>query len=389
MTSEFDGPAARRSGLTDTGTLDLFVGTYTESLPHVDGKAEGIYRVKIDARTGMITAKQSLRNVRNPSWLAVHPSGRYLYAVNETAEFLGVAGGGVTGFRITEDDGLDLVDVISSHGVEPCHAAIDPAGRFLVVANYRNGSLTVYPIRDDGSLGDPTDVVQHHGSSSHPIRQSGPHAHQVVFDDRRRVFVPDLGLDEIIVYVLEENGRLIRHSTSGLAQGAGPRHMAFHPTGGFAFVINELASTITTFAVSDGRLEPLSSSSTLPGEWQAEHSAAAIRVSPDGRFVYGSNRGPDSIAVFAFRESTGTLEYVSDHPTMGRTPRDFQLSPDGGLLIAANQDSDSLATFHVDATTGRLSPTGHILEIPTPVCLQFAPLPPKPRSPRAQTSRRR
>jgi 6-phosphogluconolactonase len=351
----------------------LYVGTYTASLPHAAGRGAGIYFIRLDPSSGELTLLDQTAGIVNPSYLAIHSSQPYLYAVQETDEGQGPA---VMAYAITSETGaLTYLNQQPSHGGLPCHVAVDRTGRFVLVANYETGSAAIYPILDDGQLGAATGVVQHQGSSVNPDRQAGPHAHAVMLDPNNRyVCVPDLGLDKIMVYQLDlVQGKLIAHDPpfAQLHAGVGPRHLAFHPNGRYAFVTNELDATIVCFAYDNGTLTPLQTVSTLPSGFEGESFCAAIRVAPSGRFVYGSNRGHDSIAIFAFDEARGTLTPVGHEPTQGQTPRDFAIDPSGTFLLAANQDTDTIVTFRINPQTGQLQSTGRVARVPNPVCLTF------------------
>lgn len=363
--------------------MRLFVGTYTERLGFVDGKADGITSFRYDPDTGELGDRSDHPGVRNPSYLAVDASHRWLYSVNETTAFAPQpgderSGGGVSSFAIVEDGrALQPLNSRHSEGVEPCHLAIDASGGWVAVANYRSGSLATFPRDDDGGLGPVADVVQHAGRSVRDDRQEGPHAHQVYVDSGDgRLLVPDLGLDRVLVYGLDTaTGRLGRDDaqTVTLQSGAGPRHVAVHPDGSL-LVLNELDSTIARVRRDgDGRSEP-PTVSTLPETFSGHNQTAAIRISPDGRFVYASNRGHDSIARFAY-DTTGGLSWRGTTSTQGTEPREFTLSPDGRFLLAANQNSDTIVVFSVDTDTGDLHATGPPTSVETPVCLVFVDQP--------------
>jgi 6-phosphogluconolactonase len=246
-----------------------------------------------------------------------------------------------------------------------------------LVANFMSGSVCVLPVLEDGSLGEASDFIQHHGSSIHPVRQAGPHAHSVTLDEANRfAFVPDLGLDRIMVYRFDpEQGRLKSHAIPWIEMkpGAGPRHVAFHPNGKFAYLINELDSTLVALSYDGGQgtLEALQIVSTLPEDFRGESTCSDVQVSPSGTFVYGSNRGQDSIVIYRVDQQSGRLTYVGHEPTQGRTPRGFGVDPTGRFLLAANQDTDTIVTFRIDPQTGKLLPTGHVTQVPTPVCVKF------------------
>jgi 6-phosphogluconolactonase len=352
----------------------VYIGTYTKPLPHVAGRGQGIYRCHLDFSTGELTPLDHTPNIVNPSYLVADSKQRHLYAVQETNEGDNPA---VFAFAIEPETGaLSYLNQQPAHGGLPCHITTDRTGRFVLAANYGTGSVSVFPVLDNGQLNSATAVVQHKGSGANPDRQAGPHAHAVVFDPGNRyVFVPDLGLDQIMAYRFDQNrGTLIPHNPPfcRVHSGAGPRHLAFHPNGRYAFGINELDATLITFAYNEGILTPLQTVSTLPPDFDGERSGAACRVAPAGRFVYGANRGHDSIAIFAFDETTATLAPVGYEPTQGQTPRDFAIDPSGTFLLVANQDTDTVVTFRIDQQTGQLEHTGHVAHIPNPTCLEFA-----------------
>jgi 6-phosphogluconolactonase len=350
---------------------NLLVGTYTEQLPHVSGKALGILGASFDGTT--VAPVTVAAKVRNPSWLTTTADGRHLYAVVETVEFEGRPGGGVAAY--TRDPGtgeLAALNTASSGGVEPAHLALDPSERFLLVANYRTGSVTVFALESDGSLGAVTSHVQHEGSSVHPVRQSGPHAHQIAFDRATGdLIVPDLGLDALIVYRLDDEGGLVERSRFSTQPGAGPRHVAFHPAGRHVLLLNELDNTLVVLRREGESFVVADTVSTLPADFTGHSQGAAIRVSASGRWVFTSNRGPDNIAMFSFDEETERVSLAHVEPTLGHEPRDIILTPDGSHLLVANQDSDTIVTFEVDEESPRLRQVS-VAEVPTPVCLHFA-----------------
>jgi 6-phosphogluconolactonase len=357
------------------GPARVYFGTYTGA------KSRGIYLSTLDLATGALSAPVLAATNTNPSFLALHPGGRFLYAVNEVGTFGGQPGGSVSAFAIEPASGqLRLLNQQGTRGAGPCHLTIDPAGRNVLVANYGGGSVTVIGLEADGRLGAVGSFIQHRGSSVNPRRQEAPHAHGVYLDAAHRLaFVPDLGLDRIQMYRFdaEQHGLSAADPEPFVAvkAGAGPRHLAFHPNGRFAYVINELQSSITAFAydAARGSLRELQTVATLPADFQGESTTAEIAVHPGGRFLYGSNRGHDSIAAFAVDETTGRLALLQHQPTQGRTPRSFAIAPGGAFLVAANQDSDDVVVFRIDPRTGRLSPTGTKVAVGAPVCVLFAP----------------
>ncbi len=354
--------------------IQLYIGTYTQRLPHVDGKGEGIYHCRFNLSSGKITVIDHTSGIENPSYLVVDLKRHRLYAVQETDTDYDPA---VFAYAIRPETGsLKYLNRQPAHGSSPCHLTIDQTGKFVVVVNYGSGSISIYPVLEDGRLGEVTDIVQHEGSSLNPDRQEGPHAHAVAIDKNNRfVLVSDLGLDKIMIYRLDlTQGRLLPHNPpfAPVQPGAGPRHLAFHPNGQFVFAINELDGTLASFDYHAGTLTSRQTMSTLPSDFYGERSCAAIRVAPSGRFVYGSNRGHDSIVIYAFNEASGSLTMVGHESTQGQTPRDFAIDPTGTFLLVANQDSDTIITFGLEQQTGRLQPTGQVTHIPSPVCIDFA-----------------
>lgn len=346
----------------------LFMGTYTQSLPHVEGKATGIYSCQF-AEDGRLSIKQSTADIENPSYLVLSADKKYLYAVQEGGT---VEDSGVYAYAVDMQSGrLTLLNWQSTQGVAPCYLCTDGTGRFLLVANYGTGNVVVYPLAEDGRIADPTAIMQHSGSGPNQARQEGPHAHMVlVTADNQYVLAADLGIDSVVVYKFDaKNGQLEQCSVGEVEPGAGPRHMALHGNGRFLFVLNELNSTLTTFRFVGGQLTPLQTLSTLPEGFSGDSFCAAIRLGENGRFVYASNRGHDSIATFAFDEANELLTLVDHCPTQGKTPRDFILLDD--VMLVGNQDSDTVAHYQIDSATGVPQPTGQISSIPTPVCFQY------------------
>jgi 6-phosphogluconolactonase len=354
----------------------VYVGTYTH------GDSEGIYVYRIDISTGALGYSSKATGVENPSFLAVDPESRYLYSVCEVAEFAGQPTGVLKAYAISPETGeLTYLNQQPSGGTVPCHVTVDQTGRFLLVANFGSGSVAALAILGDGRLGEATGFVQHEGSGVNPQLQDGPHAHSINLDPANRyALAPDRGIDKVLVYRLDlEGGRLVPNDEpwASVKPGAGPRHFDFHPSGRYAYVINEIDSTITAFTYdgAKGRLREIHTVSTLPEDFEGSNTCADIHVSPSGRFVYGSNRGHDSIAIFAIDLSTGRLTHVDHEPTQGKTPRNFAIDPSGTLLLAANQDSDTIVTFRIDQETGKLEPTGHVANVPSPACLTLIPAP--------------
>ena len=351
--------------------IPLYIGTYTR------GRSRGIYLGRFDGASGQVSVDAVVEGIQNPSFLVLNPAGTHLYAVSEVAEFAGSGGGGVVAYAVGPGTGLRELNRQPTHGAAPCHVSIDATGRYLMVANYAGGNAAVLPIRADGSLGAASDVVQHSGSGPNTRRQEGPHAHFIRTDPENRfAFVVDLGIDQVVGYRFDAAaGTLVPAANAGVTArpGAGPRHLDFHPDGRRAFVINELDSTLTALAYDSatGTMESTGIASTLPSGYSGANSCADVHVAPSGRFVYGSNRGHDSIAVFAIDAAAGAPTAVQHQPTLGRTPRNFTIDPTGRFLIAANQDSDSLTVFAIDPSSGRLSPVGEPVDVPVPVCVRL------------------
>lgn len=347
--------------------MRLYIGTYTEPLPHVAGRGAGVYTYELDLARGVATQLALTTAVQNPTYLALNQEGTRLYAVQETE--LGRAA--LVALAINAEGVAKVLNSRPATGSYPCHLTFDHNERHVVIANYGGGSVNVFPILADGSLGALRDSVQHVGHSVNPARQEGPHAHCVTLDgEGHHLFVADLGLDQVKIYRLE-NGRLTagEPAYAAVRPGAGPRHVAVHPNRRFVYVVNELGGTVSGFGYENGALTPLQTLSTLPADWAEEPSCAAIRFGPRGRFLYVSNRGHDSIAIFACDPESGLLTAQGHEPTRGATPRDFAFTPDGRHLLAANQDSDTVVCFRVDEASGQLHATGLVIEAPNPVAL--------------------
>lgn len=349
----------------------VFVGTYTGK------ESRGIYSFSFDASKEKAEAFRLAAAAENPSFLALHPNRRFLYAVNEINEFDGEASGAASAYQIQPDGSLLFLNQAATGGGAPCHLAVEATGNFLLVANYNGGSVSVFRLGGDGSIEERTELAQHLGSGRHPRRQRRPHAHSVNLDiGNRYVAAADLGVDKVFVYPLDAaTGRLhlAKARAVSLPPGSGPRHLAFHPQGKWAFVNSELSSSLTSLRWNSakGTLEPVDMKSTLPSDFAGGNSTAEVRAHPNGKFVYVSNRGHDSIAVFGVDTATGRLTPIEREPTQGQTPRHFGLSPCGEYLLAANQKSNSIVIFRIDSASGKLEATGLKVEAPTPVCVLF------------------
>jgi 6-phosphogluconolactonase len=363
-------PASEPAGAGTVKRWSVYFGTYTGP------KSKGIYRSVFDPADGKLGPPELAGEVVNPSFLAIHPTRRLLYAVGEIGNFGGRKAGVVSALAIQAGTGkLTLLNQQPSQGPGPCHVSVDRSGRFVLVANYSGGSIACLPIQSYGRLGAATSTVQHHGSGANRQRQEGPHAHQILTDPEGNfIFVPDLGLDKIMIYRLDRaQGELLPNDppSAATAPGAGPRHLAFLPDSRFAYAIDEIDSTVTVFRylATRGSLQLVQSVSTLPPGFQGRNSPAEVAVHPSGKFLYGSNRGHDSIAIFAIDAASGTLRPIGHEPTQGKSPRNFSIDPGGKYLLAANQDTDNVVVFRIDPATGLLHPTGQSLAVPSPVCI--------------------
>lgn len=357
------------------GKFRVYVGTYT------NGDSQGIYQFDLDLTTGKATEPVLAAEAKNPSFVAIHPSGKYLYAVSEVPDFEGKKTGGVNAYSIAAESGaLTFLNATPSGGKGPCHLVTDQAGKNVLVANYGEGSIACIPIQEDGSLAKASAVIQHKGSSVNEQRQAGPHAHSINLDAANGfAFAADLGLDKVLVYGFDgEKGTLDAEGApdAEVTPGSGPRHFAFHPGGKYAYVINEMFCTVTGFSydAATGTLASIQTISTLPGKVEEGFSTAEILAHPSGKFLYGSNRGHDSIAIYSIDQSTGKLTHVGNEPTQGKTPRNFAIDPTGVYLLAENQGSGTIVLFQIDQDTGKLIATGEVVEVPSPVCIRMVPI---------------
>jgi 6-phosphogluconolactonase len=355
--------------------MRVYVGTYTM------GASKGIYRFDFDVASGTLSSRALAVRAANPSFLAIHPNHRFLYAVNEVGQSGGKKSGAVSAYAIDPKTGdLALLNQQPSGGAGPCHLVVDQQGKHVLVANYGGGSACVLPIQGDGRLGEATAFVQHKGSSVDPGRQEAPHAHSINLDAANRfAFVADLGLDKVFVYHFDSAAGALTPNEppfAAVAAGAGPRHFAFHPRGRYAYAINELNSTVTAmeYDAVHGILQPVQAISTLPKEFAGKSWTAEVQVHPSGRFLYGSNRGHDSIAIFAIDPQTGKLRPVGHQSQQIKTPRNFSIDPTGKYLLVANQDSNSIVVFRIDSESGELAPAGGPVEVPMPVCVKMVPI---------------
>ncbi|GGD46739.1 lactonase family protein [Paenibacillus nasutitermitis] len=350
-------------------TLYIFAGSYAES------ENSGLYVYRFDETTGKLSLAHEYTGLKNPTFLNVDPANRRLYAISEAADPQGNKTGEAAAFAIDPSTGaLNLLNKAPTVNAPTCHIQRDPRDQYLIAASYHGGMIGLVALTADGQVGELVDVKQFEGSGPHPERQDQPHPHSSFFSpDGNYLFVQDLGLDRISSYTLDPAARTLElRQEINLHPGAGPRHLAFRPDGRYAYVINEIDSTITafTYEAKSGPLSMVETVSTLPDGFQGENSCAEIAVSEDGRFLYGSNRGHDSIVVYAINEETGRLTLVEHTDVQGAHPRHFALTPGGRYLIAANRDTNNIATFRVDRESGKLQYTGCSIEVSKPVCVQ-------------------
>ena len=377
--SAIDGSAAKPPA---THKYLAFVGTYTTKT-----ESKGIYAFEFDADTGKLTPKGVAAETPDPSWVLVHPNGRFLYAANEAGK-----ASTVSAFALdTKSWKLTLLNQLPSLGEDPCYLSLDKTGKFLLVANYTSGTVAVFPILPDGQLGEHTALLKNAGATGpNKERQEGPHAHWIEATTHNQfVYVADLGLDRVLIYKFDATKGLLAsggqpfsnaspvkaaldpHSAT-LSPGAGPRHVAFAPNGKFIYVLGEIRSTVTVFANdAQNTFRSVQQISLLPDGFTGRNDAAEITVHPSGKFLYASNRGEDTIAVFAIDPQRGTLTHIENVPTQGKEPRHFAIDPTGRYLLAENQNSNMIVEFRIDASTGRLTPTGEVVHVPSPVCLAF------------------
>lgn len=358
----------------------VYVGTYTGG-PEAGVqtlKSKGIYVYRYDAAAGRWTSLGVAAETTNPSFLAVDPSRRYLYAVNELADYGGPNSGGVSAFSLDRSTGkLAFLNEVATRGADPCFVSFDKTGKYALVANYTGGSVAVFPVRANGRVGQPAAFIQHQGSSVNRSRQEGPHAHMIeVSPDNRFALAADLGLDKLLVYRFDPSHGTLAPDRPPFAKvdpGSGPRHFVFHPNGRWVYLVTEIKSTVTAFSYDPqaGALTEFQTISALPKGFRGESTAAEIAVHPSGRFLYTSNRGDDSIALFSIDAQRGTLALVAHAPAGGKTPRNFAIDPTGHYLFVANQDSNNIVAFRIDGNTGRLTPTGEVIKVPSPVSIAF------------------
>jgi 6-phosphogluconolactonase len=374
LLSPFAASPAQAQG-AKAPTMRVYIGTYTE------GPSKGIYLAEFDPTTGALSTPKAVGEVSNPSFLAIHPGGKFLYSVNEDGSTAGKPGGAVSAFAVdAKTGGLTLLNQESTKGAGPCHLVVDRLGKAVLAANYGGGSVCSMPIGADGKVGPASTFIQHKGEVADPARQGGPHAHSANIDAANKfAFVADLGLDRIFVYKLDpETATLVPNDppAAKLAPKSGPRHFAFHPGGEYAYVINEISNTVTAFKydADAGTLQEIQTVTTLPADFKGRSNTAEVQVHPSGKFVYGSNRGHDSIASFSVDPASGQLTPTGHQADGIKTPRNFGVDPTGKFVLVANQEGDSISVFAVDQADGTLKPTGKSVAVPKPVCIKFAPV---------------
>ncbi|MFN9718961.1 MAG: lactonase family protein [Planctomycetota bacterium] len=355
-------------------TFRVYIGTYT------GGLSKGIYTCEFDSSTGKLTEPRLAAELTNPSFLTIHPSGKFVYAVNEVSEGGGKGQGAVTALKIKADGTLEQINQQPSEGGAPCHCNVDATGTSLLIANYVGGNVAVYPIGTDGSLEPMSCNMEHEGSSTDKSRQEAPHAHSInLSSDNRFAYAADLGIDKIMIYRFDEKKHKLTPNNPPAAlvtPGGGPRHFAIHPSGKFAYTNNEMTMVVTAFArdPKGGGLYGIQEISTIPTGFEGRKSTAECLVHPSGKFLYVSNRGHETITAFTIDQQTGLLTYVENEPTGGEEPRNFFIDPSGKWLLAENQNSDSVFVFSVDQTSGKLQPTGDSVTVGKPVCIRMLPL---------------
>jgi len=360
----------------------VFVGTYTQPIRFgtgqiLEGKGDGMYCLELDYSTGKMKKIAEFTGIDNPSYLTLDKNKKFLYAVNELKAFEGKEQGAVSAFALSDDaKTLTFLNQRGTGGTDPCHVVVNRENTHVYVSNFMSGSVCIYPIMPDGSLGEASQFIQHEGSSINPRRQTGPHAHSLIFDaEEKYAFVPDLGIDKMMTYKTDfVNGTLTPGDIPWFETfaGAGPRHCVFSPCGSYCYLINELASSLSALAydAKTGGFTLLQTVPTVVDEsFTTENTCADVHITPNGRFLYGSNRGHNSIVIYEVDPSTGMLSYVDTEPCGGEIPRNFAIEETGQIMLVANQDTDNIVTFAIDQAKGTLTKLSEIA-VPTPVCVK-------------------
>lgn len=359
----------------------IFVGTYTQPILFgtgdiLDGKGKGIYFLEMNVETGKLDLKNLTEGIINPSYLCFSPDKQFLYTVNELKEYQGEASGSVSAYKLDQKSGsLTYINTQPTGGTDPCHVITNDAFTHLYVSNFMSGSVSIFPIREDGSIGESSQFIQHEGSSVVKARQSGPHAHSVFFDSKQgHAFIPDLGIDKLMIYKTDfKNGKLIPGSIPyfSVLPGKGPRHGDFHPNFKFCYLINEIDSSISLLYYDEekGSFTLQQTIETVPENCKEGNTCADLHITPNGEYLFGSNRGYDSIAIYRVNQDDGRLTVVDYVPCGGKTPRNFAIDTTGKFLIVANQDSDNIVAFKIDYAAGSIKKCAE-LSVPTPVCVK-------------------
>lgn len=345
----------------------LLIGTYTS------GRSYGIYQYDFNSGSGEAVLRDSVKS-SNPSYLAVAPNERYVYAVNEDGNDKG--GGKVSAYSYNKSTKkLSLINQLPSMGDHPCYIAVDKKNNWVFVGNYSTGNLAVMPIAPDGGVGNPSTNMQHQGHGANKERQASPHVHATVLSpDNKYLFVPDLGIDQVVEYTFNHKAGTLspKKQHVKVADGSGPRHLEFHPSGNWAYLVQELSGTVTVFSYDKGTMKEQQVISLLPADFKGAATSADIHVSPNGKFLYASNRNPtNTIAIFSINQKDGKLTLVGEQSTMGKAPRNFNFDPTGKLLLVANQDTNNVVIFSINPETGLLTDTGKRIEVPNPVCIKW------------------
>ncbi len=347
----------------------LVTGTYTT------GKSEGIYVYQFNSNDGSVKGVSSAK-ISNPSFVAVSADEKYVYSVEENAANKGL-GGEITAFSFDKKTGtLSFLNRQPSGGDHPCYVSVDKTGKWVAAGNYTRGSLSILPVMADGSLGTATTTIKHEGSGPSKPRQNSPHVHCTFFSpDNRFLFVPDLGIDKVMIYAFDGTTGKLTTAKQPFAEsvpGSGPRHISFHPSKKYAYLMQELSGTVTAFKYKNGKLKSRQIISSMPAGDTSFAGSADIHVSPDGKFLYASNRGEsNTIAIFSIHQRNGKLSLVDHQSTLGKTPRNFNFDPTGNFLLVANQNSDAIVIFKVDKQTGLLTDTNNRVDVGKPVCLKW------------------
>ena len=357
----------------------VLVGTYTQPIKFgtgqiLEGKGKGIYSFLLDMEKGVLEEEKLYPDILNPAYLTLNKTGNRVYAVNELKEYEGKASGAVSAFSFDpQSRSLKLLNMRATGGTDPCHITLDHNNTHVYVSNFMSGSVCIFPILEDGSLDEASQFIQHEGSSVDKVRQTSPHAHSLVFDNSGRfAFVPDLGMDCLVAYKTNNSSTVLTPVPSyNTEPGSGPRHSTFHPNGKYHYVINEMSCSISALSYDEttGTFKHLQTVPTVVEDFSGKNSCADIQIMPDGSFLYGSNRGHDSLVIYQIAPDTGLLSYIGFESSGGKIPRSFCIDPTGNFLLAANQDTDNIVVFRIDKETGKLKKVSEQAVL-TPVCVK-------------------